>query len=88
MAFIPKKQAYNASINAVTLGVGEKSIVVGGENVLPFYTFDAEIANAPKIAIEISDKGVAALQTKPRHASPNAALKYSSFISSAESEES
>ena len=63
MAFIPKKQAYTASINAVTLGVGEKSIVVGGENVLPFYTFDAEIANAPKIAIEISDKGVAALQT-------------------------
>ena len=63
MAFTPKKQAYNASINALTLGVGEKSIVVGGENVFPFYTFDAPIANAPKIAIEISDKGMAALQT-------------------------
>ncbi|MBQ8507659.1 MAG: acetyl-CoA decarbonylase/synthase complex subunit delta [Clostridia bacterium] len=63
MAFNPKKQAYNASINAVTLGTGEKSIVVGGENVFPFYTFDAPIANAPKIAIEISDKGMAALQT-------------------------
>ena len=63
MAFTPKKQAYNASINALTLGVGEKSIVVGGENVFPFYTFDADIANSPKIAIEISDKGMAALQT-------------------------
>ena len=63
MAFTPKKQAYNASINAVTLGTGEKSIVVGGENVFPFYTFDAPIANSPKIAIEISDKGMAALQT-------------------------
>ncbi len=63
MAFNPKKQAYNASINAVTLGIGEKSIVVGGENVLPFYTFDAPIANSPKIALEISDKGVASLQT-------------------------
>lgn len=63
MAFTPKKQAYNASINALTLGVGEKSIVVGGENVFPFYTFDAPIANAPKIAIEISDKGMDALQT-------------------------
>ena len=62
MAFNPKKQAYNASINAVTLGVGEKSIVVGGENVLPFYTFDAPIANSPKIALEISDKGVSSLQ--------------------------
>ena len=63
MAFNPKKQAYNASINAVTLGTGEKSIVVGGENVLPFYTFDAPIANSPKIALEISDKGVSSLQT-------------------------
>ena len=64
MAFTPKTQAYNASINAVTLGVGEKSIVVGGENVFPFYTFDAPITNSPKIAIEISDKGAAALQTE------------------------
>ena len=36
MAFTPKKQAFNASINAVTLGTGDKSIVIGGENVLPF----------------------------------------------------
>ena len=63
MAFTPKKQAYNASINALELGVGEKKIVVGGENVFPFYTFDAPIANSPKIALEISDKGMAALQT-------------------------
>ena len=51
MAFNPKKQAFNASINAVTLGAGEKSIVVGGENTLPFYTFDAPMANSPKIAL-------------------------------------
>ena len=58
MAFTPKKQAFNAKINAVTLGTGDKSIVIGGENVLPFYTFDAPIENKPKIAIEISDKGL------------------------------
>ena len=58
MAFTPKKQAFNAKINAVTLGTGDKSIVIGGENVLPFYTFDAPMPNAPKIAIEISDKGL------------------------------
>ena len=58
MAFTPKKQAFNAKINAVTLGTGDKSIVIGGENVLPFYTFDAPIANKPKIAIEIRDKGL------------------------------
>ena len=55
MAFTPKKQAFNASINAVTLGTGDKSIVIGGENVLPFYTFDAPMANKPRIAVEIKD---------------------------------
>ena len=61
MAFTPKKQAFNAKINAVTLGTGDKSIVIGGENVLPFYTFDAPMANSPKIAVEISDKGMAGI---------------------------
>ena len=55
MAFTPKKQAFNASINAVTLGTGDKSIVIGGENVLPFYTFDAPMANKPRTAVEIKD---------------------------------
>ena len=41
MSFVPKKQAFNAKINAVTLGTGNKAIVLGGQNVLPFYTFDA-----------------------------------------------
>jgi acetyl-CoA decarbonylase/synthase complex subunit delta len=55
MSFVPKKQAYSGKINAVTLGTGDKAIVIGGQNVLPFYTFDAPIENAPKIGVEISD---------------------------------
>ena len=55
MAFTPKTAAYSGKINAVTLGTGDKAIVIGGQNVLPFYTFDAAIENAPKIGIEISD---------------------------------
>ena len=55
MAFIPKKQAYSARINEVTLGTGEKAITIGGQNVLPFYTFDAPVENAPKIGVEVSD---------------------------------
>ncbi|MCI8524476.1 MAG: acetyl-CoA decarbonylase/synthase complex subunit delta [Oscillospiraceae bacterium] len=58
MAFVPKAQAFSAHINAVTLGTGDKSIVIGGENVLPFYTFDAPMDNAPKVGIEISDLGL------------------------------
>lgn len=55
MSFVPKKQAYKASVNAVTLGTGEKAVTIGGQNVMPFYTFDAPIENAPKIGVEISD---------------------------------
>ena len=55
MSFVPKTAAFSGKINAVTLGTGDKAIVIGGQNVLPFYTFDAPIENAPKIGVEISD---------------------------------
>ena len=55
MSFVPKTGAYSGKINAVTLGTGDKAIVIGGQNVLPFYTFDAAIENAPKVGLEISD---------------------------------
>ena len=55
MSFTPKTGAVRGAINTVTLGTGDKAIVLGGQNVLPFYTFDAAIENAPKIGVEISD---------------------------------
>ena len=55
MSFEPKTGAFSGKINAVTLGTGDKAIVIGGQNVLPFYTFDAAIEHAPKIGVEISD---------------------------------
>ena len=58
MPFVPKKQAFNAHINEVVLGVGEKATAIGGQNVLPFHTFDAEIKNAPKIGVELTDFGM------------------------------
>ena len=58
MPFVPKKQAFNAHINEVVLGVGEKATAIGGQNVLPFHSFDAEIKNAPKIGVELTDFGM------------------------------
>ena len=55
MSFVPKTAPFNGKINAVTLGTGDNAIVIGGQNVLPFYTFDAPIENAPKIGVEVSD---------------------------------
>ena len=55
MSFAPKTAPFRGNINAVTLGTGDKAIVIGGQNVLPFYTFDAPIENAPKVGVEVSD---------------------------------
>ena len=55
MSFTPKTAPYSGKINAVTLGTGDNAIVIGGQNVLPFYTFDAPIENAPKVGVEVSD---------------------------------
>lgn len=59
MSFVPKKHTYNAHINEVVLGVGDKAVTSGGQNVLAFHTFDGEITNAPKIGVELTDAGMA-----------------------------
>ncbi len=59
MSFVPKKHTYNAHINEVVLGVGDKAVTIGGQNVLAFQTFDGEITNAPKIGVELTDAGMA-----------------------------
>ena len=48
MSFAPKTAPFSGKINAVTLGTGDKAIVIGGQNVLPFYTFDAPIETLPR----------------------------------------
>ncbi|MBR6322233.1 MAG: acetyl-CoA decarbonylase/synthase complex subunit delta [Lachnospiraceae bacterium] len=58
MALAKTSQKFNSSISAFTIGTGDKTVTLGGENVLPFYSFDAPIENAPKIGVEISDLGM------------------------------
>lgn len=58
MPFNGKSGKFNASINTVEVGCGEKAIKIGGENVLPFYTFDAPIENSPKVGVMITDLGL------------------------------
>ena len=58
MPFNGKSGKFNASINTVEFGCGDKAVKIGGENVLPLYTFDAPIENAPKIGVMISDLGL------------------------------
>ena len=55
MAFKMSVQKYSGKISEVQIGVGEKAIKIGGENTLPFYSFDGYTGNTQKIGIEISD---------------------------------
>ena len=56
MPFVKKPQVFNAAINELTIGTGDKAITLGGQNVYNLYTFDAPIANRPKVGIEVTDE--------------------------------
>ena len=58
MPFNQKPQKFNAKINEVTIGSGDKTVTIGGDCTFPFYSFDAESENCPKIGVEISDMGL------------------------------
>ena len=58
MPFTGKSGKFNAAIRTMEIGTGDKAVKLGGENVMPFYTFDAPIENAPKIGVMITDMGL------------------------------
>ena len=58
MPFNQKPQKFNAKINSVTIGSGDKTVTFGGDSTFPFYTFDAPSENRPKVGVEISDMGL------------------------------
>lgn len=55
MSFEVPKIKYTGKIKEVSLGLGNKTIKVGGETCYPFYTFEGEMPNPPKVAFEIWD---------------------------------
>jgi len=56
LAFEIPKQKYSGSIKTVTIGKGDTAITLGGETSYPFYTFEGEMPNKPRIAMEIWDR--------------------------------
>ncbi|MFC1943552.1 acetyl-CoA decarbonylase/synthase complex subunit delta [Chloroflexota bacterium] len=55
MAFEIPKTLYSGKIKEVTLGEGNKAVVVGGETSYPFYLFEGEMPRLPRIAMEVWD---------------------------------
>ena len=55
MAFTPTKETYSGKVYEVTIGTGAGAVTFGGENVLPFNSFEGNTPNKPVIAFEIQD---------------------------------
>jgi acetyl-CoA decarbonylase/synthase complex subunit delta len=55
VAFEVPKLKYTGKIKEITLGRGDKAVKVGGETAFPFYLFEGEMPNPPKIAMEVYD---------------------------------
>ncbi len=55
MAFEVPKTKYNGKIKETKLGKGDKAVTIGGETCYPFYLFEGQMPNLPKIAMEVYD---------------------------------
>jgi acetyl-CoA decarbonylase/synthase complex subunit delta len=55
LAFEFYKESYTGSVKEITLGEGANAVTVGGETCYPFYQFEGDMPNKPKIAMEIWD---------------------------------
>ncbi len=55
MTYVIPKESYNGRVLAVDFGKDDKAIAIGGENSLPFLSFEGELPNKPVIACEIQD---------------------------------
>lgn len=55
MGFEVPKRAYTGKIREITLGRGDTAVKVGGESSFPFYLFEGEMPNTPRIAMEVYD---------------------------------
>jgi acetyl-CoA decarbonylase/synthase complex subunit delta len=55
MSYVVPKESFSGKVLAVDFGKDDKALVVGGENCLPFLTFEGGAPNRPVIAHEIQD---------------------------------
>jgi acetyl-CoA decarbonylase/synthase, CODH/ACS complex subunit delta len=55
MAVQIPRTAYNGKIKQVSLGNGPQAVTVGGETSYPFYLFEGQMPNPPRIAMEVWD---------------------------------
>lgn len=55
MAFEIPRVKYTGRIREVVVGTGPKAVTVGGADCYPFYRFEGEMPNPPRVAFEVWD---------------------------------
>jgi len=55
MTFEIPKTPYSGKVREITLGKGDKAVTIGGETAYPFYLFEGDTPNLPRIAMEVWD---------------------------------
>ncbi len=55
MAYVVPKETYNGKVLGVDFGKADNILKIGGENALPFLSFEGEMPNRPVIAYEVQD---------------------------------
>lgn len=55
MAYVIPKETYSGKVLGVDFGKDDNTLKIGGENALPFLSFEGEIPNRPVIAYEVQD---------------------------------
>ncbi len=55
MAYVIPKETYSGKVLGVDFGKDNNLLKIGGENALPFLSFEGEIPNSPVIAYEVQD---------------------------------
>jgi len=56
MTYKAPVERYAGKINRVEIGTGDAKVVVGGESTMPFYLFEGDMPERPKLAMEVCDQ--------------------------------
>ena len=55
MGFEIVKESYAGGIKEITIGKGDNTLTLGGETCYPFYQFEGDMPNKPRVAMEVWD---------------------------------
>lgn len=74
MNYEPPLEKISVNIRETVLGHGEKALKIGGENALPFHTFEGSIPNSAGLALEVLDM-------EPENWAPEALAPFKDVVS-------